>query len=152
MKRFETVFQPDGTDASERPRFRITGSGVRHWPADAANTAAIVRVLEGKGIAVKQQSMGSPGNSNSYHIETLFLDGGLFATTGNYLVGTRGAYVHGERAVTWLAQQLGLRPPGSLRRSRPPPLSDALWDAFHATHFAVLLQPEIHVRVGQPPP
>lgn len=152
MKSFKSIFQPDGTAAVGRPRFRIVGSGVRDWPNAAANTAAIIRLLERQGISVKQRSMGSPGNANSYHIETPFLDGGLFAMTGNYLVGTRGAWVHGERAVTWVAQQLGFRPPGSLPGNKPPALSDALLAAFNATDFVVLEQPEIHVRLGKAPP
>lgn len=152
MKSFNTIFQPDGADADGRPRFRIAGSGVHGWPNAAANTAAIIRLLEGKGIVVKQRSMGSPGNADSYHIETPFLDGGLFAKTGNYLVGTRGAWIHGERAVTSVAQQLGLRPPGSLRGNKPAALSDALLAAFNATDFVVHAQPEIHVWVGKQPP
>jgi hypothetical protein len=152
MKNFESVFHPDGTDTSGRPRFRIAGSGVRRWPQSAANTAAIIRVIEGRAIAVKSRSLGSPGNADSYHIETPFLDGGLFAMTGNYLLGKRGAWIHGERAVTWLAQQLGLRPPGSLRQNNPPILPDDLLAAFMATNFVVQVQPEIELQIGREAP
>lgn len=150
--RFESVFPRDGVTDEGTPRFRIRGSGVHEDPESAPLTQRIVDHLEANGINVTRRSWGSPGNADSHHLDGPFLDGGLQAKTGNYWMEPRGAWIGGEEAVTWLAHGLGLMPPASQPRHRIPALPEALRNAYAATDFVVLVEPEIHVDIGMQPP
>lgn len=152
-RRFESLFQRDGLSAEGKPRFRITGSGVQTQPTDAPATCAIVNRLEREGMRVTSSSMGSAASSNCYKLIADFIDGGLRAETGNYWMSKRGAWIEGEEAVAWLANKLGLRPPGSLRLTRRPSLPAELEAAYVATDFVAFATSEpIHVAIGQPIP
>lgn len=149
---FESVFRPARSSDDGLPRYRITGSGVRQWPTDASSTSAIVAMLEANGVEVKQRSMGSPGNCNSYHIDVPFLDGGMHAETGNYWFGEKGAWIHGNRAIAWVAHRLPTRLPGALRRKDPPVLVADLVSAYESTDFVVLSNSEHALRIWQSTP
>jgi hypothetical protein len=105
---FKSVFTEERSYTNGLRQWRIKGSGVQGWPTDAPLTAEIKRFLETAGIAVRAHSMGSPANVDSYHLEAAFEDGGLYASTGTYWFGQRGAWIRGRKAVMWLAKQLGL--------------------------------------------
>ena len=151
-RRFESVFANDGQSPGGRPRFRIAGSGIHKPPRFAPLTGSVVEALRSQGINVIERSLGSPGNVDSYHLEASFKDGGLQASTGNYWMEKRGAWVEGEEAVCWVAQLLGLKPPGSLRRHQAPRLPTELRTAYEATDYIVHADEEIHLEVGSPPP
>ena len=98
-RRFEAVFTFDSQGRDGKPRFRIAGSGIHGPPCFAPLTDSVVEALRSQGIQVKERSLGSPGNVDSYHLDASFSDGGLRASTGNYWIEQRGAWVVGEEAV-----------------------------------------------------
>ena len=151
-RRFEAVFAFDGHSRDGKPRFRIAGSGIHRPPCFAPLTDSVVEALRSQGIPVTERSLGSPGNVDSYHLEASFKDGGLQASTGNYWMEQRGAWVVGEEAACWVAHLLGLKPPGSLRRRLPPRLPAELRAAYDATDFIVHADAEFHLAVGSPLP
>ena len=151
-RRFESVFASDGQGPDEKPRFRIAGSGIHQSPRFAPLTDAVVEALQSQGVNVVERSLGSPGNVDSYHLDASFKDGGLQASTGNYWMEKRGAWVDGEEAVCWVAHLLGLRPPGSLRRHHAPRLPNELRAAYRATDYIVSADVDIHLEVSSPLP
>lgn len=107
-KPFSRVFtQPGGYQG--RDIWRIRNSGIQGWPADAPETAEVVRACEEYEIPVREHSMGSAANVSSYHIEAPFLDGGVIGKTGSYWCEPRATLVCGTRAVLFLALVLGLK-------------------------------------------
>lgn len=151
-RRFEAVFTFDSQGRDGKPRFRIAGSGIHRPPCSAPLTDSVVEALRSQGIIVSERSLGSPGNVDSYHLDASFSDGGLQASTGNYWMEQRGAWVEGEQAVCWVAQLLGLQPPGSLRRRHAPRLPAELRAAYEVTDYIVHADAEIHLVVGSPLP
>jgi hypothetical protein len=107
QKQFSAVFKLEN---QEKDKWRITGSGVRGFPRDAPITDRIAGVLDDNGIPIREYSMGSPANMDSYHLEAKFLDGGLNASTGAYW-GEKGAWVTGTSAVKLVAELLDLKMP-----------------------------------------
>ena len=105
---FSSIFKQACPDV---PEWRIVRSGVRGRPVEAGFTAAVVEALEANGVAVRQYSMGSPANVDSFHLEAKFQDGGLSASTGNYWYGRKGAWIEGRQAVEWVAKLLNLKLP-----------------------------------------
>jgi hypothetical protein len=116
QKRFETVFRlsqlpSDFMGRKDIPCWRITGSGVHGRPEDATWTHAITARLESYGIAIERYCEGTPVNVDAHYIEAPFLDGGLFAVTGNYWCSERGAWVYGPHSALFVGLALGLRMP-----------------------------------------
>ena len=50
-------------------------------------------------------------NVDANYVEAEFLDGGLFAVTGNYWCSERGAWICGARSALFVGLALGLRMP-----------------------------------------
>jgi hypothetical protein len=116
QKRFETVFRlsqlpSDASGRKDIPCWRITGSGVHGRPEDATWTRAITARLESYAIAIERYCEGTPVNVDAHYVEAQFLDGGLFAVTGNYWCSERGAWVYGARSALFVGLALGLRMP-----------------------------------------
>lgn len=149
---FASVFRPDGLAPQGQVRYRIARSGVATWATSSPTTAAVVEAITAAGIAVRNRSMGSPANCDSYHLDADFRDGGLRGETGNYWFHERGVWIHGDEAVAWVARLLKLRPPGALRLRAPPRVEAALLAAYSDTDFVIRASPEIHVRAGQRSP
>ena len=105
---FRSVFVEEHNPVVGGIRWRIKGSGVQTHPTDAALTAEIKRCLVSSGVPVREYSSGSAANADSYHLEADFEDGGLYASTGNYWFGERGAWIKGRKAVEWVARKLEL--------------------------------------------
>lgn len=145
---FGSVFRADGRTSRGQVRYRIARSGSMTWGTHAPTTAAVVDAITEAGVAVRNVSMGSPGNCDSYHLDADFRDGGLRGETGNYWGHEKGAWIHGDDAVVWVARLLKLRPPGALRHRVPPRMTDRLLDAFSGTDFIINVSPEVRVRVG----
>lgn len=104
---FSEVFTHPRT--AKRNAWRLRGSGV-FGPAEYSDTgAAVLAACEHLGIAVSHRSSGSPANADEYRLDATFLDGGFHSQTGNYMGGTRGAWVEGRKAVLLLALTLGVR-------------------------------------------
>ena len=68
--------------------------------------------------------MESPINVDSHYAEASFLDGGLYAATGNYWYEERGAWINGEQAFKFLTDKLGLVAKKSISRKTSPSTSD----------------------------
>lgn len=100
------VVSKDGVDC-----WRIRGSGVSEPPDEAPLTKTIVDFLESEGVEVWYGGSRGICCADSYTIESAFLDGGLFAETGNYIGYRRGAHVRGRQAVLFVALGLGLKVP-----------------------------------------
>jgi hypothetical protein len=116
QKRFETVFRlsqlpSDAIGRKDNPCWRISGSGVHGRPEDATWTRAITARLESYGIAIERYCEGTPVNVDAHYVEAQFLDGGLFAVTGNYWCSERGAWVYAPQAALFVGLALGLRMP-----------------------------------------
>jgi len=122
---FKSVFVEEANPTDKTTRWRVKGSGVHGYPNDAPLTEEIVRSLKLSGITVRSFSMGSPVNVTSHHLEAKFEDGGLYAATGGYWYGERGTWITGMKAVTWLAQMLGLKKIPVF----PPPIANELMDS-----------------------
>lgn len=114
-RRFSSVFKQEDPLV---PEWRIASSGVRGWPLKAENTAAIASALRSNGITVREYSMGSPANMDSYHLEAKFFDGGLKASTGKYWYGRKGAWITGHEAIAFVAEILDLILPPVMRVDR----------------------------------
>mgnify|MGYP001161952007 FL=1 len=145
---FNSVFRADGHAPDGQVRYRIAGSGSTSWATESPTTASIVAAITEAGIAVRNVSMGSAANCDSYHLDADFRDGGLHGITGNYWFAERGAWIHGDESVIWVARLLKLRPPGALQFRKPPRLSAGLLGAFAATDYLIKATPEICARVG----
>lgn len=101
----QPIYDPDAKCV-----WRVVGSGVKTWAQLAPNVAKILKVLEERGVVIRNSSSGSPGgNADAYNIGARFLDGGLAGVTGNYWYEERGVFVWGPNAVNFLAEELGLR-------------------------------------------
>jgi len=148
---FKSVFRPDGAKDGIA-RYRLAGSGVIGWPTDARTTNALTSLLKNNGIEIRQRSMGSPANANSYQLDAAFLDGGFHATTGNYWFGEKGAWIHGPKALAWVARSLGIGLPSVVRRRTPPKLAPELLDSYEATDFVALSLPKHPIRIGAAAP
>jgi hypothetical protein len=96
-------------DDSTPNQWRIRRSGVRAHPFHCAATLAAAQALSDAGIDVYDRSSGSAANADAYFVEARFLDGGLYAETGEYWYGRRGAYIEGVRACYWVASLMGLK-------------------------------------------
>jgi hypothetical protein len=66
-------------------------------------------LLEKHGVAVDRSGSSSFSGADSHRLSARFLDGELSAETGNYIGASRGAYICGARAATFIALGLGLR-------------------------------------------
>lgn len=130
-------------------RYRVVGSGVSRQPTYAKFTAEIAKLLLQRDISVKERSMGSPGNRDSYHLDANFLDGGLHAVTGDYWCSAKGAWIHGTEALVWTARALKLSPPGQLRRKQAPSLPPWLVATYNQADYVVLGAQQISIRIGQ---
>jgi len=103
---FSSVFEPDTFDA--KACWRLKGSGVNGFPQEAPATAECLAICWDLGITIRERNMGSPANASSYEIRCDFLDGGLYAKTGNYFYERKGAWVFGPKAVLLLAEGMGV--------------------------------------------
>lgn len=146
---FNSVFRADGHAPSGQVRYRIAGSGSTSWATESPTTASIVAAVAEAGIAVRNVSMGSAANCDSYHLDADFRDGGLHGVTGNYWFEERGAWIHGDESVVWVARLLKLRPPGALQFRKPPRLSADMLSAFSATDYLIGATSEICARIGE---
>ena len=108
---FATIFPSSSfrTASDGRLCWRIRGSGVSQRPERAHWTGAVVTLLESHGIVVDRAGSSSFGGADSYRVSARFLDGELSAETGNYIGGSRGAFVYGARAALFIALGLELR-------------------------------------------
>ena len=126
-RKFSTVFKcvekssvdsPDWFDRqSDRAVYvwRIVGSGVNGYARDAKLTDTIAEALEDNGVHVAHTVDAAPWtNCFGSNLKANFLDGGLRATTGNYWVSPRAAWIEGEQAVRWVGDILDLRMPECL--------------------------------------
>ena len=95
--------------------WRIRASGVSDPCEYAEKTKAVVAFLESVGIPVKRSGTSGFCAADTYSLKADFLDGGLWAETGNYIGGENGARINGNRAALFVALGLGLRVPQSLR-------------------------------------
>lgn len=116
QKRFDIVFRLSQAPweagiKQDIPCWRISGSGIHGRPEEAKWTGAITNLLESFGVVVERYCEGTPVNVDSHHLEAQFLDGGLYATTGNYWCSERGAWVFGARSALFLGLALSLRIP-----------------------------------------
>jgi hypothetical protein len=89
-------------------KWRIKGSGVRGYPSDAKYTNAIIELLKNSNVIVEEYTSGSPVNVDSHHVRAIFLDGGLYASTGNYWYSERGAWITGKEAFKFIVDRLHL--------------------------------------------
>lgn len=122
------------------PYWRIAGSGVSGKPERARFTKMIVRGLENVGIDVEHTVSMGMVNADSYYLNATFLDGGLSATTGNYIGGAKGAYITGPKAVLLVALALRLKVPAEFFEAHGIP-SDVT--------FAGLVREAVPIPVGQ---
>lgn len=102
---FATLFPKEGsfTSSDGRPCWRIRGSGISGPAERAPWTGAIVALLERHGVNVDRSGSSSFSGADSHRLSARFLDGELSAETGNYIGGSRGAYLYGARAATFIA-------------------------------------------------
>jgi N-formylglutamate amidohydrolase len=146
-------------EASESGRrWRIRGSGVRGWPHHADGTAEVVEALKSVGIDVRTYSDGSPANVSSYHCEAAFESGRLTAKTGAYWYESRGAWIEGARALTFVAAITDRRVSGALLREikRADPeiesyLSARRWETqfvFHVPHASTVVPYQERSLIG----
>jgi hypothetical protein len=107
---FAAVFPASGAGTSREGvcYWRIRGSGTAGAPESATWTRAIVDLLRRNGISVDSRVSTGMVNAEMYSLSAKFLDGGLSATTGNYIGGERGAWVTGARAAAFVALGLDL--------------------------------------------
>ena len=113
---FAWLFPASGcTQASDDFAGRIRGGGVSLPCEDAEATRLVVEFLESVGIPVKRGGTSGICAADSYSLDAPFLDGGLWAETGNYIGQPKFAQVSGARAALFVALGLGLRIPAALR-------------------------------------
>jgi hypothetical protein len=100
--RFKTIFKSIPVKGGELATWRINQSGVKTLPEDAPLTRLIVRKLEESGIPIRRYYKDLPGKPRVNHLEAKFIDGGLYAATGNYDFSARGAWVKGPAAIEFV--------------------------------------------------
>lgn len=115
--------------------WRIKGSGVSDPCEYAEKTKAVVAFLESVGIPVKRSGTSGFCAADTHSLDADFLDGGLWAETGNYIGGEKGAWINGKRAALFVALGLGLRVTEALRERYSLPqatLAELLSEAGNA--------------------
>jgi len=115
LMRFSSIFKHDPAPHGTPHRWRVVGSGVRTIPEDAILVGKITSLLESNGVRIRRYGMGSPVNSNSYHIEARFLDGGIGGSAHRGF-GERGTWIEGKRALTYVCELLRIAPPSDTKR------------------------------------